>query len=363
MLIHVMNGPKLRGAERFGVELAEELAERGVRQRIIFLSGLDSQAPQIVDCDIETCDQDLRGIGQLRWLRGQLLNEPGAVVLCHGQGPQKASVIALLGTGSRRPFLAVKQIGMLMHWVRRFVRLRLLLNRMLMARTDLCICLGPKQAEELLKQFAVPAAKIVRIPNGRRLPTKLPDGIVRAKQEILMVGALSLEKNPALALDLLEELRRSLRDCKLTFVGDGPLRGMLARRAAQEFPEGAVRFRGHLADIWPHYLGASVLLLCSDTEGVPGVVIEATLAGLPTVAWEVGDIAEVLQDGRNGLLVPFGDRVALRQVLQTLLGADAVLANLQAHTVGMAAELTFDRIADSYLECLHLKRTMPEPLE
>lgn len=355
MLIHVMNGPHLRGAERFAVELAQSLADRGVQQKIILLCGPENPRLDILDCEVRALDQGLNTFKRWLWLRGQLLEETNSVVLCHGQGPQKAAVLALVGSGSRRPFLAVKQIGMLMHWVRRFKTVRLVLNRWLMRRTDRCVCLGPRQVEEVGELLRVPSEKIVIIPNGRRIPRVLPRHGVRSDNEILMVGALASEKNLGLAFDLLAEVRECVVNCRLTLVGDGPLRRELEERAREEFPEDTVRFLGQVSDVWSHYLRASILFLCSETEGVPGVVIEATLAGLPTVAWDVGDIGSVLEDGRNGRLVPFGDRGALSEALISLLGNQAALKHLQANAARMAPELSFDRIADAYLDCLPLE--------
>lgn len=355
MLIHVMNGPHLRGAERFGVELAQSLSDRGVQQKIILLRGPEKPHLEILDCEVKALD---RGMGRFKrwlWLRGQLLEETNSVVLCHGQGPQKTSVLALVGSGSRRPYLAVKQIGMLMHWVHRFQTVRLALNRWLMRRTELCVCLGPRQVEEVIELLHVPSEKTVIIPNGRRMPGIIPRDVVRSDREILMVGALASEKNLGLAFDLLAEVREFGVNCRLTLVGDGPLKRELEERAREEFPEDTVRFLGQVSGVWPHYVRASLLLLCSETEGVPGVVIEATLAGLPTVAWDVGDIGSVLEDGRNGRLVPFGDQSALLEALISLLGNQAALKDLQASAARMAPELSFDRIADAYLDCLPLE--------
>jgi glycosyltransferase involved in cell wall biosynthesis len=54
-----------------------------------------------------------------------------------------------------------------------------------------------------------------------------------------------------------------------------------------------------------------MLVLTSDDEGVPNVVLEAMAAGLPVVATPAGDTPDIVEDGVTGLIVPFGDANAI----------------------------------------------------
>src|SRR5262249_25790930 len=68
-----------------------------------------------------------------------------------------------------------------------------------------------------------------------------------------------------------------------------------------------------------------VLVMSSDTEGLPLVVLEAMATALPVVSTSVGGIPNVIDEGQTGLLVPAGDEAALRDRLARL-GADRALA-------------------------------------
>lgn len=67
-----------------------------------------------------------------------------------------------------------------------------------------------------------------------------------------------------------------------------------------------------------------VLLLPTtwNTEGYPGIIIEAFAAGLPVMASKIGGIPEMVADGHNGLLLPAGDAEALRNAVLRLTPED-----------------------------------------
>jgi glycosyltransferase involved in cell wall biosynthesis len=78
------------------------------------------------------------------------------------------------------------------------------------------------------------------------------------------------------------------------------------------------------------YREADVFVLPTWREGFPNVVIEAMATGLPVVATPVGAIAEVIEDGRSGLLVPARDAKALEAALRRLIDDPTLRAALGA---------------------------------
>src|SRR5690606_22010514 len=86
-----------------------------------------------------------------------------------------------------------------------------------------------------------------------------------------------------------------------------------------------------------------VMALSSDSEGVPGVVIEAGLSGLPVVATDVGWVRDVVVDGKTGLLVGPGRSDLLAAALRDALERRAVLG--EAARKRCLAEFEMDRVA------------------
>ncbi|WP_443197825.1 glycosyltransferase, partial [Pseudoalteromonas sp. GABNS16H] len=65
-----------------------------------------------------------------------------------------------------------------------------------------------------------------------------------------------------------------------------------------------VGYIGRLSDVAPLLAQADLLLFPSYREGVPRAVMEAAATGLPTIAFDVPGVREVVEEGRTGYLVP-----------------------------------------------------------
>lgn len=95
---------------------------------------------------------------------------------------------------------------------------------------------------------------------------------------------------------------------ELTIVGDGPERARLEALVRGLAIEEKVRFRGHVIDPDPYLRDADCLLLSSNYEGVPAVVLEAIAAGLQIVATDCSSsMKELAGRGVRAALVPVGD--------------------------------------------------------
>lgn len=101
-------------------------------------------------------------------------------------------------------------------------------------------------------------------------------------------------------------------------IGDGEERPSLERQAANLglLPDG-ITFKGERDDVPRFLCTADVLLLTSDHEGFPNVLLEAMAAGLPVVATPAGDSPIVVDHGRTGYIVDFEDhQAAVGRLLQ-----------------------------------------------
>ena len=135
------------------------------------------------------------------------------------------------------------------------------------------------------------------------------------------MGRLIPSKRLDRFVDLLARLRlESKCDVLGAIVGDGPLLGSLkAQAAALGLPPSVLSFRGSVAEVAPMYRESDVLVMTSEAEGTPNVLLEAMASALPVVSTAVGGVPEIIRDGRNGFLVGASDEPGLSAVVERLV--------------------------------------------
>ncbi len=169
---------------------------------------------------------------------------------------------------------------------------------------------------------------------------------------LLSVGRLAQEKNPLLLVDVLARLRARDPRWRLTVAGDGPLRQLLERVAADRGLDAALDLAGNVPngrDLWQLYGRSHAFLHVSLTEGLPQVLIEAMSAGLPIVATDVGGVSAALGAGACGLLVPPRDAGAAAAALERLAQQPRLRERLALEGLARARRYTreaeLDRLA------------------
>lgn len=135
----------------------------------------------------------------------------------------------------------------------------------------------------------------------------------------LFVGRLAPQKRVGDLLKTLDLLQHVQPDLRTAIVGDGPLRGSLEKLAGQLDLNEKVRFLGHRDDVPRLMAAADVVVLPSEYEGLPNVVLEAMIQGKPVVATAAPGTTEVVVDGVTGVLAPIGNFPLLARGLRDLI--------------------------------------------
>lgn len=190
------------------------------------------------------------------------------------------------------------------------------LFRPLVRRARVVVCASSSLAEDAR---ALGARDVRVIPGGIDLPAGLrqPDD----PPHILYVGRLSEEKG-------IRELAEAAVDLPLVVVGDGPLR---------ELVPSAVGFVPH-DDLGPYYERASVVCVPSRREGYGVTAREAMAYGRAVVTTGVGGLADAIDDGVTGLVVPPRDVRSLRAALDRLLSDSSLRERLGGAARAKAAD-------------------------
>jgi glycosyltransferase involved in cell wall biosynthesis len=153
-----------------------------------------------------------------------------------------------------------------------------------------------------------------------------------------IVGAMTAEKGLATLEQIGAQLPQASRErIRLVLLGgqaagSQPIGGLIAFRA------------GFVDEIHAAMAGLDIMLHPSSAEGLGTAVIDAMALGVPPVAFAVGGLPELIQNGRSGLLVPAGDIPAFAAATDRLVRDAALRASLARAGPERAADFGVDRM-------------------
>ena len=191
--------------------------------------------------------------------------------------------------------------------------------------------------KDALVDIGVEASKIVVVRNGVDLQVFRPEPQDAARARLRLpggkliacVGNLVPEKGFGLAIESL----RGLNDFKLVLVGEGPAQASLMQLARVIGVEDRVSFLPSMpqSELRHLYSSADVLMLTSEREGWPNVVLESLACGTPVVGVDVGAVGEMLGDRRVGRVVMSRDPALLAAAVHELLDAGVERDHVRRH--------------------------------
>ncbi len=190
---------------------------------------------------------------------------------------------------------------------------RLRLDRMTHRMVDKYVCVS-ESAASFSAAARLPADKLVIIPNGidvsRFTNVKAVDLAklgASGKRLVTFIGRLDVQKGIAQLLTTASDWMRRLPDCDLLVVGKGSLEAALRKQCRDAGIAQRVHFAGWRPDIPAILASSSLLVLTSEWEGMPNVVLEAMASGLPVVATQVEGVCELLGSEFQEQSVPYGE--------------------------------------------------------
>ena len=182
-------------------------------------------------------------------------------------------------------------------------------------RADFVIANSKAGRRFLIDDMSIPRERVTVVPNAVPAsslshPLSAPESPV-----IGFVGRLDPQKRVGLLVDAFALVAADLPRARLVIVGAGPEQSSLVDRVGQLGIQDLVQFTGLVEDVYQRMAGFSCLALPSAYEGFPNVAMEAVGMGVPVVATPVGDVEDIVLDGRTGYLITERSPRALADLL------------------------------------------------
>jgi glycosyltransferase involved in cell wall biosynthesis len=197
----------------------------------------------------------------------------------------------------------------------------------------------------------VPESKIRVLPHAVNTERFAP-GPAAPDLDLISVGQLIPRKRMDVVIDAIAELRDRGLSIRAGILGDGPLRAELSARIERRGVQHLVSLLGFRTDVENVLRRARIFALVSDWEGVPFAMIEALCTGLVPVVTDVGTIADWIEHGKNGHIVPVGDARALADSVERLLRDREHFEQLRERALGVRTTLALPAAVDFWRHTL-----------
>ena len=185
-------------------------------------------------------------------------------------------------------------------------------------RLDAHIGVGRRAARLVEADIGLPEGRVEVIPNAVPIVAH-PDRVsTPGDHSVVAVSRFDWVKGLDVLVRAVALLDRSV-GVKVTVYGDGPQRSEIEALVAQLGVGDRVELAGWVDDVRSRLVDYDVFVLPSRLEGLPMSLLEAMHAGVAVVSTDVGSVAEVIDDGVSGRIVPPDDPAALAAALTDLL--------------------------------------------
>ena len=213
----------------------------------------------------------------------------------------------------------------------RKVKLVVLLEKVLAIFTYKLIAIGNVVKRDLLdagigneNKFEVIYPGLQDLDLYPRIEAKERLGLDLTKNYIVFVGRLTQIKRPDRLIELARYIAYEYRSAHLLIAGAGEMLEDLKTLAKSESLP--ITFLGWRNDIGLILSASELAVLCSDNEGIPLTLIQASQAGLPIVSTRVGSVSDIVVDGETGLLVEVSSTGLIEGVSKLLSNPELGLA-------------------------------------
>lgn len=203
-----------------------------------------------------------------------------------------------------------------------------------------------------IKHYPIP---IKVIPNGATLyPINSTKIKINKPIQIVFAGRFVAQKNPLLIVQVLSQLKELNWHC--TMLGDGPLFESTKRIIEEQQLKNRFTLSGWVTpqDVINQFSRSDILFMPSRSEGLPVVGVQALAYGLAFVVSDIGGFVDLVDNKKNGFLIPVKDVDSFVRVLRNLLINSGQLHKFRLASLEKSKQFDIQVIASKYEELLKL---------
>lgn len=360
--------PVRRGAQVFLQELKKQFVSSGVTTYRIFL--YQENNFECLPMENSDCILDFKNN---HWMEKYLFFQPllffqlskqikqfnPDVILCNGSRTLKYAALIKRFNPSLNAKWVYRVIDNATYWNTNPMVIWIYRNFIISAM-DAAVGVSNKSLQQMKSHYHFKKLSIV-IPRAIDIPhftNFVPDpnlrknwGITEESFVVLFLGNFTRQKRPDRFVDVIGTVREKYPQVHGLMVGDGPLKNDTIRIIQQAGLECCFTIVGYQQDVRPFISMSNLLMLTSDTEGLPGVVLEAAAMSKMAIASDVGGILDFLRNGDNGLVVSQKSVQEFANNLIQLFEDPTLLDNMSERALADVSKgFGVDEIAIRYLD-------------
>jgi glycosyltransferase involved in cell wall biosynthesis len=358
--------PIRRGAQVFVHELKSRFKEEGIAVKRVFLyKELNYENLSLDETDIVLPFKD-NNIFEIfptvhPFIIILLANEIKVfspdIILCNGSRTLKYAAAIKRFYPSIKSRWIYRVIDSAVYWNRKSLT-QLYYKYWVIPAMDAAVGVSQRSLDDMIQHyfFKKPSICIPRAINIDYFANYIPEtdardevGIPENAFVLLFLGNFTSQKRPDRFIDIINTVKESIPCVHGLMVGDGPLRSAVSNQISTLHLENYITCVGYKKDVRPWIAMSDVLLLTSDTEGMPGVVLEAAAMRKSTISNNIGGIKEIISDQVNGFIVRNRDvDEFISKIIELNLSAELRFKHRNAIFESIHLRNSFDNIFKSY---------------
>jgi glycosyltransferase involved in cell wall biosynthesis len=328
--------PIRRGAQVFAHELKQKFSAEGIQVRRIFLYEEKKYEQLMLDeNDLvmpfreDNIFEQIPTVHPLLIIR--LANEIKSfspdIILCNGSRTLKYAAVVKKCYPRIKSKWVYRVIDSAVYWNNRSIT-KFYYRHFVIPSMDGAVGVSQKSLNEMIYHygFKKPSVCIPRAIDVEYFSKFIPEDNSREKAGIkpdsfvlLFLGNLTKQKRPDRFLDIIYELQKQKNNVHGLIVGDGVLRREVDAQIERLGLRDKITNVGYQKDVRPWISICDILLLTSDTEGMPGVVLEAAAMARICLCANVGGVSEFITNKKTGILVENNTVIAFCQEIYNIM--------------------------------------------